>query len=198
MVGKFREMISRVTANEKFQTLNFDFDALILCCLFLQIPPDFSLHKSKDVPRNYWNIQLLKVCHSDSGSGGRSSIPNNQEGLSSWKPQLRSSQSLDQSNLQTFGRSTKNCQLLSLLCHLCSDGQCSVVSDFLGPVDCSPPGSSVHGISQARILEWGAISFSKGSSWPRDWTCVSYSPALAGGFCTISTTWEAYISTLKK
>ena len=53
MVGKFREMISRVTANEKFQTLNFDFDALILCCLFLQIPPDFSLHKSKDIPRNY-------------------------------------------------------------------------------------------------------------------------------------------------
>ena len=35
------------------------------------------------------------------------------------------------------------------------------------PVDCSPPGSSVQGISQARILEWVAISFSKGSSWPR-------------------------------
>ena len=37
-------------------------------------------------------------------------------------------------------------------------------------MDYSPPGSSVHGISQARILEWGAISFSRGSSWPRDWT----------------------------
>ena len=36
------------------------------------------------------------------------------------------------------------------------------------PMDCSPPGSSVHGISQARILEWVAIPFSKGSSWPRD------------------------------
>ena len=36
------------------------------------------------------------------------------------------------------------------------------------------PGSSVLGISQARILEWVAISFSKGSSWPRDQTCVSY------------------------
>ena len=34
------------------------------------------------------------------------------------------------------------------------------------PVDCSPPGSSIHGILQARILEWVAISFSKGSSWP--------------------------------
>ena len=36
------------------------------------------------------------------------------------------------------------------------------------PMDCSPPGSSVHGIFQARILEWVAISFSRGSSQPRD------------------------------
>ena len=41
------------------------------------------------------------------------------------------------------------------------------------PMGCSPPGSSVHGILQARILEWAAISFSRGSSWPRDWTQVS-------------------------
>ena len=38
---------------------------------------------------------------------------------------------------------------------------------------CSPPGSSVHGILQIRMLEWVAISFSKGSSRPRDWTCAS-------------------------
>ena len=41
------------------------------------------------------------------------------------------------------------------------------------PMDSSPPGSSVHGIFQAWILEWVAISFSRGSSWPRDWTRVS-------------------------
>ena len=41
------------------------------------------------------------------------------------------------------------------------------------PVDCSPPGSSVHGILQARILEWVAVSFSRGSSQPRDRTQVS-------------------------
>ena len=41
------------------------------------------------------------------------------------------------------------------------------------PVDCGPPGSSVHGILQARILEWVAISFSRGSSQLRDWTQVS-------------------------
>ena len=41
------------------------------------------------------------------------------------------------------------------------------------PVDCNLPGSSVHGILQARIVEWVAISFSRGSSRPRDWTRVS-------------------------
>ena len=40
-------------------------------------------------------------------------------------------------------------------------------------MECSLPGSSVHGISQARILEWLAISFSRASSWPRDQTHVS-------------------------
>ena len=44
---------------------------------------------------------------------------------------------------------------------------------FCNPMDCSLPGSSVHGIFQARILEWVAISFSRRSSWPRDWTQVS-------------------------
>ena len=41
------------------------------------------------------------------------------------------------------------------------------------PMDCSPPGSSIHGIFQARILEWVAISFSRGSSRPKDRTQVS-------------------------
>ena len=41
------------------------------------------------------------------------------------------------------------------------------------PVDCSPPGSSVHGILQARILEWAAISSSRGSFWPRNQIHVS-------------------------
>ena len=59
---------------------------------------------------------------------------------------------------------------------------CSVAQSCLtlcDPMDCSPPGSSVHGIFQARILEWVAISSSRGSFWPRDWTCVS---CIAGRF----------------
>ena len=42
------------------------------------------------------------------------------------------------------------------------------------PIDGSPPGSSIHGILQARILEWVAISFSKGSSQPMDRTHISF------------------------
>ena len=41
-------------------------------------------------------------------------------------------------------------------------------------MDCSLPASSVHGLSEARILQWVAISFFRGSSWPRDWTLVSW------------------------
>ena len=55
-------------------------------------------------------------------------------------------------------------------------------------MDCSPPGCSVHGILQARILEWGAISFSRGSSWPGDGTQVS---CITGRFFTHWATQEA-------
>ena len=56
--------------------------------------------------------------------------------------------------------------------HAKSLQSCPVLCDLM---DCSPPGSSVHGILQARILEWVAMPFSRGSSWPRDQT---WSPAL--------------------
>ena len=57
------------------------------------------------------------------------------------------------------------------------------------PMDCSPPGSCLHGILQARILEWVAIPFSRGSSWPRDRTQVS---CIAGGFFTVWATGESW------
>ena len=50
---------------------------------------------------------------------------------------------------------------------------CSITSNSWRPMDYSLPGSSVHGILQARILEWVAISYSRGSSRPRDQTWVS-------------------------
>ena len=61
--------------------------------------------------------------------------------------------------------------------------------------NCSQPGSSAHGILQARILEWVARLSSRGSSWPRDGTHTSYkaSSVLTGGFFNTSTTWEAIV-----
>ena len=58
-----------------------------------------------------------------------------------------------------------------LMCHVLCSISCVWLCD---PVDCSPSGSPVHGISQARILEGVAISSSRGSSQPRDRTHVSY------------------------
>ena len=57
-------------------------------------------------------------------------------------------------------------------------------------MDCSLPSSSVHGILQARILEWVAIPFARESSQTRDWTQVSQ---IAGGFFTSWATREAHI-----
>ena len=58
------------------------------------------------------------------------------------------------------------------------------------PMDCSPPGSSVHGILLAGMLKWVAIPFSRGCSWPRDQTHVS---CLAGEFFTVWATRKAMI-----
>ena len=56
------------------------------------------------------------------------------------------------------------------------------------PMDCSSPVSSVHGIFQARILEWVAISYSRESSRPMDWTCLS---CIGRQILYHWTTWEA-------
>ena len=58
------------------------------------------------------------------------------------------------------------------------------------PIDCNLPGSSIHGILQANILEWIVIPFSRGSSWPKDQTQVS---CIAGRFFTIWASREAPI-----
>ena len=58
---------------------------------------------------------------------------------------------------------------------------CSVISDSEN-MDCSLPGSSVHGILQARILEWVAISFFRGSSQPRYRTCISCDSCILSTF----------------
>ena len=68
--------------------------------------------------------------------------------------------------------------------------QCLTLWD---PMDHSQPGSCVHGILQARILEWVAMPSSRGSSQPKGWSHISQFPALAGGFFTTSTIQEVHI-----
>ena len=69
---------------------------------------------------------------------------------------------------------------------------CSTLCD---PIACSPPGSSVHGTLQARILGWVAISSPRGSLPPGMEPTSLTSPALAGRFFTTSATWEAPVDT---
>ena len=69
-------------------------------------------------------------------------------------------------------------------------GSHSVISDSCNPMDCSLPGSSVHGILQTRIPEWVDYPFSRGSSWPRNQTGVS---CITGRFFTSWATREEVI-----
>ena len=66
-------------------------------------------------------------------------------------------------------------------CCVCAKSlhSCLTLCDLM---DCSPPGSSVHGILQARAPEWAAMPSSRGSSWPRKWTQISCNSCIAGRF----------------
>ena len=97
---------------------------------------------------------------------------------------------LQQHRVQSLQKQMANALLVQLL----SDalGKCQFVVDtfkmsvcllaksfqscptLCDPMDCNPPGSSVHGILQLRILEWVAMPSSRGSFWPRDRTHISY------------------------
>jgi len=58
-------------------------------------------------------------------------------------------------------------------------------------LDCNPPGSSIHGILQARIVEWVAISSSRGSSYPGSKPAFASISCIADGFFNDRATWEA-------
>ena len=86
----------------------------------------------------------------------------------------------------------------SSFCVCCSTGWwgccCSVTPWWLtlcDPMDCSLPGTSAHGVLQARILEWVAMPSSRGSFWPRDWTHISDVSCIGRQVLTARTTWKA-------
>ena len=99
----------------------------------------------------------------------------------------------ERKNHWSESREQTTVQWLRSLSSLCSvTWSCLTLCD---PIDCSPPGSSVRGIFLVRILEWVAISFLRGSSWPRDWTWVS---CTGKWILYYSATWEALCSLLVK
>ena len=73
---------------------------------------------------------------------------------------------------------------------LCSVTSVMTLCDLM---DCSPPGSSVHGILQARLLEWLAVPSSRRSPDPGIEPTSLMFPALAGGFFTTNATWEGIV-----
>ena len=79
-------------------------------------------------------------------------------------------------------RNKSSCCLLSTM-FVCAQSLQSCLT-LCEPMDYSPPGSSVHGILQTQILEWVAMSSSRGSSQPRDQTRISYVSCFAGRFFT--------------
>ena len=81
------------------------------------------------------------------------------------------------------------CLCVCAYVHMCWYTCCVWLS--VTPMEYSPLGSSVHGILQARIVKWPAISVSRGSSWPRDRTSVSYISCIGRQVLYHWVTWEA-------
>ena len=123
-------------------------------------------HSTK-FPKNLWEYNHLNMCvfhhcccsslmtYNVEGNGNLISKP-----IESVKVIKKVSPSLN-----TFLWKSSITVVVQLLSH---------VQLFYNPTGCSPPGSSVHGILQAKALEWVAISFSRGSSWPRNGTHIFY------------------------
>ena len=88
-----------------------------------------------------------------------------------------------------MGFGWKRCNSIGSYCYCCLVTKSGPTLCY--PMDYSPLGSSVHGILQAKILEWVSILFSRGSSWPKDWTRVSF---IASRFFTI---WATRLQTGK-
>ena len=88
-------------------------------------------------------------------------------------------------------------RMVSLNILLCHYSVCAPSCRTLcNPMDCCPPGSSVHGIIQPRVLEWIATSSSRGFSRPRDWTGISCVSCIGMKILYHWATWKAIVSSL--
>ena len=88
--------------------------------------------------------------------------------------------------------------ILKIICvNMCAKSP-QLCSTLWNPMDCSPSGSSVHGILQARILEWVVRPSSRESSWPRDGTSISCVICIAGGCFTTEQLGKPYVKIVKR
>ena len=112
------------------------------------------------------------------------------ERLNCLRESKQASWDLDQSGLQSPHAVPDTIRFLSSGCppHCACAQSCPTLCD---PMDCSLPASSVHGILQARMLEWVAISSSRGSSPPRDRTYISCISCTGRWILYYWATWEA-------
>ena len=151
------------------------FSQLIFCCLLLLLP---SIFPSIRVFSNEWALSIRWSKYwrvSISPSNEYSGLVSFRVGWFDLLAVHRTLMSLLQHHNSKALVAPKQQVVVVLVYSLKS---CLTLCD---PVDCSPPGSSVHGISQSRILQWVATSFCRVSFRPRDWICIS---CIAGGFFT--------------
>ena len=97
---------------------------------------------------------------------------------------------LTDTQVSRFGRVYRKINNIFLGLCMCAKSLQSCLT-LCDPVDHSLPGSTVHGILQARILEWIAMPSSRGSSQLRDWTYTSFVSCIGRRFLYTSSTWEA-------
>ena len=141
-------------------------------------PVHASIHLNKEMPRRVrggWNTHR-RLTRGSLGLAGSSFI---------WITPPRM--------LVVFWAPQRDSRDLLLRCYVRMKVKVLVAHLYLAPcdpMDCSPPGFSVHGILQARILERVAVSFSRGSSQPRDQTRVS---CIAGRFFTVWAAREGHV-----
>ena len=117
------------------------------------------------IEQPYLNIDVLLLFFlSSSNSGNQDPV------LSDPRPYLVS-------QFQSLGPSVDfHAQQWNIIVYMYAYSIAQLCLTLCNPMDCSPPGSSIHGILQVRILEWVTIRFSRGSFWRRCWTCISCIP----------------------
>ena len=125
------------------------------------------------VQRNSWVLEAITLFQNSHTTGSLDYYAKSQTAIVSFKPYTV------QSDL-TYYFELSDHYFRKVCCCLVTKS-CPTLCD---PMNCSPLGSSVMEFSQAKILEWVAISFSRVSSWPRDWTHISF---ILGRFFTSET-----------